>query len=64
MCLSSSFAVHGYAHNARMPANRIKELRTKRKLTVVELAEKTGISHTHVTRLENGSRGLSMRMAE
>lgn len=41
-------------------ANRIREIRKKRGLTLEELSEMTGISHTHLSRIEGGKRGLSL----
>ncbi len=35
-------------------AKRLKELRKKKKLTQLELAEKTGLSHAYIGRLEIG----------
>lgn len=43
-----------------MQTNRIKELRKAQKLTQQQLAEKVGISYTHLGRIENGERGLDM----
>lgn len=43
-----------------MQTNRIRELRKARKLTQQQLAEKVGISYTHLGRIENGERGLDM----
>lgn len=43
-----------------MQTNRIRELRKSRKLTQQQLAEKVGISYTHLGRIENGERGLDM----
>lgn len=47
-----------------MAQNRIRELRRARGFTVVTLAEKAGISHGYLTRIENGKRGLSVELAE
>lgn len=47
-----------------MLPNRIKELRIARGLTVTELADRVGLSHTHISRIENGKRGLSIPIAE
>ncbi len=41
-------------------ANRIREIRKKNDITLEELAEKTGISHTYLSRIESGKRGLSL----
>ena len=38
-------------------ANKIRELRRERGLTVAALAEKTGLSQSYITRLEGGQRG-------
>lgn len=43
-----------------MQTNRIRELRKAQKLTQQQLAEKVGISYTHLGRIENGERGLDM----
>ena len=43
-----------------MQTNRIKELRKERRLTQQQLAEKVGISYTHLGRIEKGERGLDM----
>lgn len=45
-------------------ANRVKEIRTRRGLTVSALADLVGMSHTHISRIENGLRGLSIPVAE
>lgn len=41
-------------------ANRIREIRKKQDITLEELAELTGISYTHLSRIEGGKRGLSL----
>lgn len=41
--------------------NRIREHRTASDLTIEDLAEKTGLSVSYVSRLEKGERNLSMR---
>jgi phage repressor protein C with HTH and peptisase S24 domain len=41
-------------------ANRIRELRKAADVTLEELSEKTGISYTHLSRIEGGKRGLSL----
>ncbi len=41
-------------------ANRIREIRKQRGKTLEELSEVTGISYTHLSRIESGSRGLSL----
>lgn len=50
--------------NRRMRENRVKELRKSHGLTVEELAEKAGISHPYLSRIENRKRGLNLPMAE
>ena len=47
-----------------MVANNIRSLRLSRGLTLEQLAEKVGLSHTHVQRIETGKRGLSVPVAE
>lgn len=41
--------------------NRIREHRTARDLTIEDLAERTGLSVSYVSRLEKGERNLSLR---
>lgn len=41
--------------------NRIRELRDERDLTIEQLAEKTGLSVSYVSRLESGERNLSVK---
>lgn len=41
-------------------ANRIREIRKQKNVTLEELAELTGISHTHLSRIQGGLRGLSL----
>lgn len=41
--------------------NRIREWRRSQELTVEELAERTGLSVSYVSRLEHGARNLSMK---
>lgn len=41
-------------------ANRIREVRKSKNLTLEELAEAAGISVTHLSRMESGKRGLSL----
>jgi transcriptional regulator with XRE-family HTH domain len=41
-------------------ANRIREIRKQQNITLEELAEMTGTSHTHLSRIEGGKRGLSL----
>lgn len=47
-----------------MRPNRLKELRQSRGWSVRDLAEKAGISHSYIVRIESGERGLSVDMAE
>lgn len=47
-----------------MARNRVKELRIQKGLTVSALADLVGMSHTHISRIENGQRGLSLPVAE
>lgn len=47
------------ANNFEM-ANQIRNLRTDRQITLEGLAELTGISVTHLSRMEKGTRGLSL----
>ena len=42
-----------------MIQNRLKELRQEKRLTLRDLAEKIGIDHTAISRIENGGRNLS-----
>jgi transcriptional regulator with XRE-family HTH domain len=46
-----------------MPENRIRELREAARLTQEELAERTQISVAHISRMENGKRGVSRKNA-
>lgn len=41
-------------------ANRIRDLRKAKHVTIEELAELTGISTSHISRIESGQRGLSL----
>lgn len=41
--------------------NRIRELRDERDLTIEEVAERTGLSVSYVSRLESGERNLSVK---
>lgn len=41
-------------------ANQIRKLRKEKSLTLEELAELSGISYTHLSRMEGGKRGLSL----
>ncbi len=43
-----------------MMANRIKKIRTGKQITLEQLAELSGISTSHLSRMEAGSRGLSL----
>lgn len=43
--------------------NRIRTLRTAQGITQEKLAEITGISTTHISRIEKGKRGLSLENA-
>lgn len=43
-----------------MTANRIKELRTNRKMTQKELADRLGLSQSHIAMLEKGERSLDI----
>ena len=47
-----------------MSANRIKQLRLERGLTLTELAKKIGISEGHLSRVEVGARGLKLPKME
>lgn len=40
--------------------NRIREIRKDKEITLEDLAERTGISYTHLSRIEGGKRGLSL----
>lgn len=44
--------------------NRLKELRTNAELSARELASRTGMTHTTVTRIEKGERKMSIPQAE
>jgi transcriptional regulator with XRE-family HTH domain len=46
-----------------MSENRIRELREAARLTQEELAERTQISVAHISRMENGKRGVSRKNA-
>lgn len=41
-------------------ANRIRLIRKQKNLTLEELSEKSGISYTHLSRMEAGKRGVSL----
>lgn len=47
-----------------MPANRVREFRIAAGLTLEQLADRMGLSHSHVQRVETGKRGLSVPLAE
>ena len=42
----------------------LKDLRTKKKLTQKQVAEKIGMDRTDYTRLENGKRGIEAKKAK
>lgn len=48
-------------HMDKVKPNRIRELRDQLGLTIEELAERTGLSVSYVSRLENGDRNLSVK---
>jgi transcriptional regulator with XRE-family HTH domain len=43
-----------------MAANRIKQLRLEKGLTIGQLAEKVGLSESHLSRVEAGARGVKL----
>ena len=43
-----------------MSANRIKQLRIEKGLTLGQLAEKVGLSESHLSRVEAGARGVKL----
>ncbi len=47
-----------------MAQNQVRNLRKHQRLTIAQLAEKAGISPTYLTRIEGGTRGLSVPVAE
>lgn len=47
-----------------MAKNRIRELRERKRITLEALAEKVGVTHGYLSRIERGKRGLSIPMAE
>lgn len=47
----------------RKPKNRIREQRESRNITLEELAGDSGISTSHLSRIESGERGLSLENA-
>lgn len=44
-------------------ANRIRQIRKQKDVTLEDLSERTGISYTHLSRIESGKRGLSLENA-
>src|SRR4051812_45606040 len=44
--------------------NRIKELRTNKKLSMRELAEKLEVSHAHISKIESGENLPSLTLLE
>ena len=44
--------------------NRIKELRKSKGITQKELADRTGIAQTEISRLENGTRNPSIKLLQ
>lgn len=48
----------------RMPQNRIKELRSRAGLSASALAQRVGSTQGTISRIENGTRGLSVPFAE
>lgn len=44
--------------------NRLRELRKAKKITQVQLAEKTGISQTYIAVIENGKRDIDFELAK
>ncbi|MCV0348489.1 MAG: helix-turn-helix domain-containing protein [Nitratireductor sp.] len=49
--------------NNRMMANQVRKIRKSREVTLEHLAELTGISTSYLSRIEAGSRGLSLENA-
>ncbi|CAA2142813.1 helix-turn-helix domain-containing protein [Hyphomicrobium sp. ghe19] len=47
-----------------MSKNRVREIRKLKKLTLMQAAEKIGISHSQLARIETSERGLTLPMAE
>jgi len=47
-----------------MIKNRVRELRKAHGMTLEELAEKAGMTHGHLSKIERGNRGLSIPQAE
>ena len=43
-----------------MSTNRIKQLRIEKGLTLGQLAEKVGLSESHLSRVEAGARGVKL----
>lgn len=44
--------------------NRIKELREKRKMTQLQLAQKAGLNRTFIVHVEKGRRNISVKSLE
>lgn len=42
--------------------NNLRELREQKELTQMELAKKVGVSYDHYAKIEQGMRGMSMKM--
>ena len=47
-----------------MATNRIKAIRRRQQLSAEALGERVGLTQGQISRIENGQRGLSMRVAE
>lgn len=58
-----ALAAVGQLANSYAMANRIRELRKARRITLEDLADSAGISTTHLSRMETGERGLSLEYA-
>lgn len=56
--------IRRYDDNAAMTRNRLREWRKKRGLSQVQLAARADIDPSYVQRIESGSRGLSLPLAE
>lgn len=61
ICLFGGGAILPDRQNAVMAANRIKELRESKGMTLEELAGETGLSTSYVQRLENDNRNLAVK---
>lgn len=61
ICLSGHGGGLPNRQNTRMAANRIKELRESKRMTLEELAGETGFSTSYVQRLEKGDRNLAVK---